>query len=283
MNIISTVAEMQAEASRLRAEGRKIGVVPTMGYLHEGHASLIRRAKEICDVVVVTIFVNPTQFGPGEDFDRYPRDFQRDSEIALKCGADIIFRPDKQEMYPEGYKTYIEVEDISSTFEGKIRPGHFRGVATIVAKLLHATHPHIAVFGQKDAQQSYVIRQMVHDLNFDVEIVVAPIVREPDGLALSSRNVYLKNGQRASAVFLYKSLQHVENRVKSGERSVAKLRAEMEEILKKGNPTQIDYVAFVRPSTFTEIETIETPEVLIALAVRFGSTRLIDNIIVSVV
>lgn len=282
MKIISTVAEMQAESVRLRAQEKKIGLVPTMGYLHEGHASLIRRAKELSDVAVVTVFVNPTQFGEGEDFDRYPRDFQKDCDIAAKSGAEIIFHPQKHEMYPAGYKTYIEVEDISRILEGRFRPTHFRGVATVVAKLLHATNPHLAVFGQKDAQQTYIIRQMVSDLHFDVEIIAAPIVREADGLAMSSRNVYLKRAERTRATALYASLRHAEDRVKSGERSVEKLRQEIEKILQKAEPTQIDYIAFVHPSSFSEAETIDAPGILIALAVRFGSTRLIDNVLISI-
>ena len=282
MKTINTVARMQTESEQLRVQGKKIGIVPTMGYLHEGHASLIRKAKETCDVVIVTIFVNPAQFGPGEDLERYPRDFHRDQEIAEKSGADIVFNPEAQEMYPDGYRTYIEVEEVSKVLEGRFRPTHFRGVGTVVAKLFHATKPHVAVFGQKDAQQAYIVRQMVRDLDFDVEVIVAPIVREPDGLAMSSRNVYLKGDERPHASILYKSLRHAEDLVRSGERSVKTLRKEMEQILNQAQPTNIDYIAFVRPSSFSEVETIDPPAILIALAVRFGSTRLIDNILVHV-
>ncbi len=282
MKIITTVAEMKAEAARIRSRNKRIGLVPTMGYLHEGHASLIRKAKEVSDVVIVSIFVNPTQFGQDEDFDKYPRDFRRDSEVASKSGADILFKPDNGEMYPEGYKTFVEVEGISKILEGQVRPAHFRGVVTIVAKLFQVANPHVAVFGQKDAQQAFVVQQMARDLNFDAELVIAPIVREHDGLAMSSRNVYLTPHDRPRARALFQSLQYAEGRVKFGERSAKKLRKEMKEIIKKAAPTKIDYIAFVRPSTFSEVETIDSPGVLITLAVRFGSTRLIDNMFVSV-
>jgi pantoate--beta-alanine ligase len=282
MKIIQKINEMQVEAERLRQEGKKIGVVPTMGYLHEGHAALIRRARELADTVITTIFVNPAQFGPGEDLERYPRNFERDQKIASAAGTDIIFHPDAADMYPPGYQTYVEVEGVSKVLEGKFRPTHFRGVTTVVAKLLLATKPHVAVFGQKDAQQAYIVRRMVRDLNFDVDIVVAPIVREVDGLAMSSRNTYLTLDQRSKAKVLYESLTHAENLVRGGERSVSKIKQEMERIIQRAHEARIDYIAFVKPETFTEVEVIEPPEVLVALAVRFGATRLIDNIIVSV-
>lgn len=282
MEIVKVVADMQRRSEMLRNQGRRIGLVPTMGYLHEGHAGLIRKAKELSDVVVTSIFVNPTQFGPGEDFERYPRDFERDGAIAAKSGADILFCPEPAEMYQEGYRTIVEPGAASRILEGIIRPTHFRGVATVVAKLLNITHPHVAVFGQKDAQQAFIIQQMVHDLNIDVRIVVAPIVREQDGLAMSSRNVYLKGDERKNALVLSRSLVHAEERVKAGETSVKKLKDEMLKILSGANPTNIDYIAFVHLKTFEEVQTIEPPNVLIVLAVRFGTTRLIDNAIVSV-
>jgi len=282
MKLIRSILEMQAESDRLRREGNKIGVVPTMGYLHDGHASLIRKAKQLTDVVITTLFVNPTQFGPGEDFQRYPRDFERDKTIASSAGADIIFNPEVSEMYPAHYKTYIEVEKVSKILEGKFRPTHFRGVTTIVSKLFLATKPHVAVFGQKDAQQAFIIRQMARDLNFDVEIVVAPIVREHDGLAMSSRNVYLKPAQRSKVSALYESLRYAEIRVNEGERSVEKLRKEMTKIIRRSNPTRIDYIAFVEQNSFSEVKIIKPPGVLIALAVKFGSTRLLDNISVTI-
>lgn len=282
MDIVKVVAEMQRRGETFRNQGSRIGLVPTMGYLHEGHASLIRKAKELSDVVVTSIFVNPTQFGPDEDFERYPRDFERDKAIAAKSGADILFCPEPAEMYQEGYRTVVEPGAVSKILEGSVRPNHFRGVATVVAKLFHITKPHVAVFGQKDAQQAFVIQQMVRDLHFDVQVVVAPIVREQDGLAMSSRNVYLKGDERKNALVLSRSLVHAGERVKTGETSVKRIKEEMLKILSGGNPTSIDYIAFVHLKTFEEVQTIESPNVLIVLAVRFGTTRLIDNAIVSV-
>lgn len=282
MQIITTIREMQELSEQVRLSGKRVGVVPTMGYLHAGHISLIETARGISDVVITTIFVNPTQFGPGEDFERYPRDLERDRTLATRAGSDVLFCPDVREMYPEGYATYVEVENVSKVLEGKFRPTHFRGVTTVVMKLLNITKPHVAVFGQKDAQQAFIVRKMVQELNLDVVIHVAPIVREPDGLAMSSRNVYLSSTERANATVLFKSLQLAERRIQAGERSVEKLRSEMLSLIASGNPTQVDYVAFVRPETFQEIEQIEPPSVLALLAVRFGSTRLIDNMLINV-
>ncbi|HXG38350.1 MAG TPA: pantoate--beta-alanine ligase [Bacteroidota bacterium] len=282
MQIITTIREMQKLSEQVRLSGKRVGVVPTMGYLHAGHISLIETARGISDVVITTIFVNPTQFGPGEDFERYPRDFEHDRTLATRAGSDVLFCPDVREMYPEGYATYVEVENVSKVLEGKFRPTHFRGVTTVVMKLLNITKPHVAVFGQKDAQQAFIVRKMVQELNLDVVIHVAPIVREPDGLAMSSRNVYLSPTERANATVLFKSLQLAERRIQAGERSVEKLRSEMLSLIASGNPTQVDYVAFVRPETFQEIEQIEPPSVLALLAVRFGSTRLIDNMLINV-
>lgn len=282
MQIIKTIHEMQELSERVRLSGKRVGVVPTMGYLHAGHISLIETARGISDVVITTIFVNPTQFGPGEDFERYPRDFERDRRLAIRAGSDVLFCPDVREMYPEGYATYVEVENISKVLEGKFRPTHFRGVTTVVMKLLNITKPHVAVFGQKDAQQAFIVRKMVQELNLDVAIHVAPIVREPDGLAMSSRNVYLSPTERANATVLYQSLQLAEQRIQAGERSVEQLRSEMLSLIAGSSSTQVDYVAFVRPDTFQEIEQIEPPSVLALLAVRFGSTRLIDNMLINV-
>lgn len=282
MEIVKTVSEMQHTSDVLRTGGKRIGLVPTMGYLHEGHASLIRRARKLSDAVVTSIFVNPTQFGPGEDFERYPRDFERDKALAATSGTDVLFCPEQNEMYPGGPRTLIEPGAASRILEGNVRPGHFRGVATVVAKLVHITKPHVAVFGQKDAQQAFIIRQMIEDLNLDVRIVIAPIVRESDGLALSSRNVYLNAAERKNALVLSRSLFHAEERVKAGETSVKRLKEEITRILMEGNPTNVDYVAFVRLETFEEVDALEPPHVLIALAVRFGTTRLIDNAIVSI-
>jgi pantoate--beta-alanine ligase len=273
---------MQEVSERFRRDGKKIAVVPTMGSLHTGHTSLIERARSLADIVVTTIFVNPMQFGPSEDFSRYPRDFDRDQSVARSAGTDIIFNPDDAEMYPAGFSSKVEVEGVSNILEGAIRPGHFRGVTTVVAKLLNITKPHSAIFGQKDAQQAFIIRTMVKDLNMDIDIVLAPIVREADGLALSSRNVYLNKAERKNALVLYQSLQHAAERIRQGERSLATLRKEMIERIQSGAPSHIDYVAFLHPATFSETEHLEPPEILIALAVRFGSTRLLDNFIIPI-
>lgn len=282
MLTIERVAEMQAKAESYRKEGKRIGLVPTMGSLHEGHVSLIQAARARSDVVIVTIFVNPTQFGPGEDYERYPRDAVRDQGVAEQAGADVLFMPQVGEIYPSGFATFVEVEDVSSVLEGRFRPNHFRGVTTIVAKLFAITKPHVAVFGQKDAQQAFLIRKMAEELNFDVSIIVAPIVREADGLALSSRNVYLNANERTRATSLHRSLRYAESLVMSGERSAGKVCAGMSRILSEARPSQIDYIAALSPESFSEIATFEPPSALIAIAVRFGSTRLIDNIVIPI-
>jgi len=282
MQVIQHVAEMQAVAESLRVQGRRIGVVPTMGYLHEGHLSLVRLARSHCDTVVVTLFVNPTQFGPTEDFERYPRDLDRDQKLAVQAGADILFCPDTKEVYTQGHATFVEVEGVSSVFEGKFRPTHFRGVTTVVAKLLNITKPHAAVFGQKDAQQAFLIAKMARELNFDVQILVGPTVREQDGLAISSRNVYLSADERSRATALFRSLKRAEMLISQGERSAANIRAQMLGLLSDAAPAKIDYIAFVRPESFQEIEVLEPPSVLVALAVWFGSTRLIDNMTIPI-
>lgn len=283
MRIITKVKEMQKVADELRREGKIIGVVPTMGYLHEGHLSLIRIAKRRSDVVITTIFVNPLQFAPHEDYDRYPRDFERDVKLAQSAGCDIIFHPSVEEMYPGNFLSYVEVEKLSKVLEGEFRPTHFRGVTTVVAKLFNITKPHIAVFGQKDAQQALIIRQMVKDLNFDIDIIVAPIVREPDGLAMSSRNVYLSETERKEATVLYESLKLAENLVAQGERNSKVIISKMEELIKSKPSAKIDYIAIVKPDTLEKVENLnEGNEYLIALAVRIGTTRLIDNTIVKI-
>lgn len=282
IQIVKNIREMQDVAEWYRYEGKKLAVVPTMGYLHRGHASLIELARSRADVVITTIFVNPIQFAPNEDLNRYPRDFDHDKIIAAEAGTDIIFFPDEAEMYPQEFSSKIEVEGASKILEGAFRPEHFQGVTTVVAKLFHITKPHIAIFGQKDVQQSFIIKKMVEDLNFDIEIVIAPIIREEDGLALSSRNIYLNETERKKAVVLYNSLQHVADRIKAGAKNTIELHIEMEKIIKSGNPSQIDYIAFVNPKIFKEIERIDSPEILIALAVRFGATRLIDNMLIQI-
>ena len=279
--VVRDVVEMQATAERMRLDGKRIGVVPTMGYLHEGHLSLIRRARTEADVVITTIFVNPSQFGPNEDFSRYPRNFERDLSFVEQAGTDFIFAPEVASMYPHAYSTYVSVERITDVLEGKSRPGHFRGVATIVAKLFNITKPHIAVFGQKDAQQIAVIKQMIRDLNFDIRLIVAPIVREPDGLAMSSRNTYLTPQQRMEAVVLSRVLRMAEDRVRDGEVDVRRLIHEMTFVIKNNSSGVIDYVSIADNQTLAECERIEEgKEILVSLAVRFDSTRLIDNTII---
>jgi pantoate--beta-alanine ligase len=281
MEIIVSVSEMQKQADRLRQEGKTIGLVPTMGYLHEGHLSLIREATKQSDIVVMSIFVNPTQFGPGEDFKDYPRDFDRDAKLAESAGCDIIFHPDVQEVYSANHKTYVEVEQITGVLCGVFRPTHFRGVTTIVAKLFNIIKPHIAVFGQKDAQQAIVIKRMVEDLNFDLKILVAPIMREPDGLAMSSRNIYLTPGQRNQAVVLYQSLMHAKKLIEQGERHADHVKEQIRSMIEQQPDAKIDYIEIVDTINLNPLQQLQG-EVLIALAVKIGKPRLIDNVIVRV-
>lgn len=281
--IIQDVSEMQRTAESLRTASKRIGIVPTMGFLHEGHLSLIRRAKHHADVVVTTIFVNPKQFGPAEDYERYPRDLSNDSLLASSAGTDYVFAPESKSMYPSEYLTYVHIERYSSILEGKSRPGHFRGVATVVTKLLNIIKPHVAVFGQKDAQQAVVIRQMLNDLNYDVELVVAPTVREADGLALSSRNSYLSTEERRQAPVLFQSLKLAEQRVREGIRESVRIINEMSEFITHRSAGIIDYISIADSDTLEELSVLEDQRsVLISLAVRFGKTRLIDNHIVKI-
>ncbi len=281
--VIRDLREMRQTAERIRLSGKRIAVVPTMGYLHEGHLSLLRIAKMKGDVVVTTLFVNPTQFGPGEDYGRYPRDFERDLALASAAGTTHLFAPEVAQMYPTGYSTYIDVGGITELLEGKSRPGHFRGVATVVAKLFNLTKPHVAVFGQKDAQQVAVIRRMIRDLNFDIELVVGPIVREPDGLAMSSRNTYLSPQQRREAVVLFQSLKHAERRVKEGEEDCKKIIDEMASLIRGNSSGVIDYISIADNTSLQEIQRLHPGQsVLVSLAVKFGTTRLIDNLIILV-
>ncbi len=281
MKIISKIQEMQKESDALRQAGRIIGFVPTMGYLHEGHLSLIRLAKLRADVVVLSIFVNPTQFGPQEDFERYPRDFERDENLAKKEGVDILFCPSVEEMYPPGYSTWVNVEKLTETLCGASRPGHFRGVTTVCTKLFLAVKPHFAVFGQKDAQQAVVIRRMVKDLNFGIDIIVAPIVREPDGLAMSSRNLYLSPEEKMAALVIPQSLRLAEAMVKEGERDASRIVGAMREKINTQPQVRVDYIAVVHPETLEPLQQITT-EALIAIAAYVGKARLIDNTIVRV-
>lgn len=255
-----------------------VGLVPTMGYLHEGHLSLIRRAREECDHVAVSIFVNPTQFGPQEDLSKYPRDLDRDLSLIEPLGVDLVWTPTAEIMYPNGYQTWVEVERITRPLEGSMRPGHFRGVTTVVAKLFAGVQPDKAYFGQKDAQQAAVIRQMTRDLNFPIEIVICPIVREPDGLAMSSRNVYLDPEQRKAATVLYRSLTAAKNAYESGERDAETLRQVMKDVLAYEPLAQPQYVSCADYDTLEELETV-TGKTLLSMAVFMGKTRLIDNFV----
>src|SRR6185295_12736437 len=266
----------------LRGDGRRIGLVPTMGALHEGHLSLMGRAREMCDTVVASIFVNPAQFGPNEDFDRYPRDLAHDAELAFTRGVDFIFAPAPDDMYTEGFSTYVVVEGLSEKLEGASRPGHFRGVTTVVNKLFNIVHPHFAFFGRKDAQQVIVIKRMVHDLSMDVEIVVGPTVREEDGLALSSRNVYLSTEERRAATVLRRALERCLTLHNSGERDSGRLIASMRTVIEAEPLAGIDYVAITDCEGLDPVETIAGPApTLVSLAVFIGRTRLIDNIVLN--
>jgi len=319
MRIIRTVAEMQSWADQERRSGKRIGFVPTMGCLHEGHLSLVRIARARSDSVVVSIFVNPIQFGPAEDLARYPRDLDRDCALLEKEHVDLIYHPDAQEMYAQDYSTYIDVEQLTEKLCGERRPGHFRGVATVVAKLFNAVKPHLAVFGAKDAQQAYVIRRMTRDLDFGVEIIITPTVRASDGLALSSRNAYLSAEERAQAPVLHRSLQRAAQMIAQGERDPKTVIEAMREMIVavpdsqfairlepypqitqipirtsdsvsisvhqrasavSASLPQIDYISIVDTATLHEASEIRG-EVLIAVAVFFGPTRLIDNIVVN--
>jgi pantoate--beta-alanine ligase len=277
MKIIKTIKEMKTVLASHREQAKIIGFVPTMGYLHQGHLSLIRRARQSSDIVVISIFVNPTQFGPQEDLARYPRDLKRDEELAEQEGVDYIFYPDVSEMYPEGYKTYVLVEELSKKMCGASRPEHFRGVTTIVLKLLNIIQPHCAYFGQKDAQQAIIIRRMVEDLNLDVKIEVEPIIREADGLAMSSRNSYLNAKEREAALVLYHALNLAQKLIKQGERNSPVIISQMEKLISQEPLARIDYISIVDNRNLQELAIINK-EALIALAVYIGKTRLIDNI-----
>lgn len=269
---------MQRIALGWRGKGR-VGLVPTMGFLHEGHLQLVRAARRQSRFVVVSIFVNPIQFGPKEDFRRYPRDFARDRRLLASAGADVIFYPSVEEMYPAGFATFVDVERLGDGLCGKSRPGHFRGVATVVAKLFNIVLPEIAVFGAKDAQQAFVIRRMARDLCFHTRIVIMPTAREKDGLAMSSRNVYLTPEQRAEAPVLHRSLLLARRLIVQGERRAARVKAAMRRMVRRESGGRIDYVEMVDTDELRPVKTIKG-EVLVALAVHFGKTRLIDNTIV---
>ncbi|MCI0604190.1 pantoate--beta-alanine ligase [bacterium] len=281
MEIIQRILPMKESCKKAKSDGKIIGFVPTMGFLHEGHLSLVREARKMSDVVVVSIFVNPSQFGPTEDFDKYPRDATRDAEVLSNENIDFLFMPKVEEIYPENYHTCVKIRDLSEKLCGASRPTHFEGVTTVVLKLFHIVEPHFAFFGQKDAQQLVIIRRMVKDLNMDVEIVRVPIVREQDGLAMSSRNVYLSPEERKAATVLYRSLDHALARVEEGERKAKTILKAMKEIISTEPLVQIDYIAATDLIELKEIKTLKG-KCLIALAAYVGKTRLIDNIIVEV-
>ena len=277
MEVIAGLKEMQRRSGQISQEGKTIAFVPTMGYLHEGHLSLMREGRKKSNVLIISIFVNPTQFGPGEDFERYPRDMKRDLKLIHDIGVDIVFTPSVQEMYPTGFQTAVEVAEVTKNFCGISRPHHFRGVTTVVAKLFNIVKPHCALFGQKDYQQLITIKRMVEDLNMDIEIIGLPTVREPDGLAMSSRNTYLSPQGRKAARSLYRSLLKADELFQQGEKNAAAILREVREIIEAEKVTQIDYTTICDPHTLEDIEQIED-EALIALAVKIGKTRLIDNL-----
>jgi len=279
MRVFKDVKSIQGYIKKEKKRGSRVGYVPTMGYLHEGHLSLIREARRQTDLVVVSIFVNPAQFGPKEDYKRYPRSLRRDKRLAKASGTDVIFYPSVREMYPEGYRTYVEVTDITQRLCGRSRPGHFRGVATIVAKLFDIVRPDIAYFGQKDAQQALVIKRMASDLNMDLNIKVMPIIREPDGLAMSSRNTYLSDKERSDALVLYDSLNLAKRLINKGVRDTKRIKNDMKRLIKSKKAARVDYISISDTRNLRELKRIKK-EALIALAVRIGKTRLIDNMIV---
>ncbi|MCL5990882.1 MAG: pantoate--beta-alanine ligase [Bacteroidetes bacterium] len=283
MRVISKPNEMQSIAESLRREGKKIAVVPTMGYLHEGHISLIRKGSELAGIVITTLFVNPTQFGPNEDYEKYPRDFARDFKYAEDAGSDFLFNPVSDDIYQEGYNTLISISGITDKFEGASRQRHFDGVATIVAKLLNITKPHYAIFGQKDYQQTLVIKQLVRDFFFDLSVVVAPTVREADGLALSSRNVYLSQDERRKAVILFKALVEAEDAIQKGENRRKIINAILHNAIRSIPEIKIDYASAADADTLEEPDVFLPGEhVILMLAVFNGKTRLIDNALVTI-
>ncbi len=278
MQILRTIREVREWVQAQRGAGRAIHFVPTMGYFHEGHLSLMRRAKADEGAVIVSIFVNPLQFGPQEDYEHYPRDFERDRQMAESVGVDALFYPEVSEIYPPGFQTEVRVKQLSQPLCGRSRPGHFEGVATVVLKLFNIVTPDRAYFGEKDYQQMRIIQQMVRDLNLPVQIVPCPIVREPDGLAMSSRNVYLSPAERQAATVLYRSLQWAREQVQSGEQDAVRIQRGVYERLAREPLAQIDYVELVDAKTLEPVNRIERPT-LLALAVYFGKARLIDNIV----
>jgi pantoate--beta-alanine ligase len=279
MRIVKTIAETRTALRELRTDGRSVGLIPTMGALHAGHISLVQAAKAQCDAVVVSIFVNPTQFGPNEDFAKYPRTWEADCALLESEGVELIFAPDAEEMYPKGASTFVEVEDVSDRLDGVSRPGHFRGVSTVVAKLFHIVAPDKAFFGQKDAAQVAVLRKMVRDLNFDLELMVCPTVREADGLALSSRNRYLSAEERRQALVLNQALRRIEGLVAQGEVESAVLIASALAVFAEEPSVRVDYCKIVDPDTLEDVEDVRRGA-MAAVAAWVGTTRLIDNLVI---
>lgn len=279
MRLIRTINRMSACINHIRQNGKSIGFVPTMGYLHEGHLSLMRQAKEENDILVLSIFVNPAQFGPMEDYKRYPKDLNRDIRLAKDSGCDMVFIPDAKEMYPGGYSTYVKVERLSDILCGKTRPIHFRGVATVVTKLFNIIRPDRAYFGTKDYQQAIIIKRMIEDLNMDIKLKILPIVREKDGLAMSSRNIYLSQEERSDAIILYKALRFAKRLIEGGQRDPGVIISAIRKLISHKNRARMDYVSVVDADTLNDIRIIKR-RILIAIAVWIGKTRLIDNIVV---
>ena len=279
MEIIRTIEWMKQTARQAEANGRVIGLIPTMGALHEGHLSLVRAAKEQCTTIVVSIFVNPKQFGPAEDFQKYPRDLDKDRGLLENLGVDYLFIPEAGEMYPRDFRTFVRVEGLSDKFEGRSRPGHFQGVTTVVLKLFEIVRPRFAYFGRKDAQQARIIRQMSADLNLDSEIVVRPILREADGFAMSSRNAYLKNGDRRAAQILFQSLDAVGREIATGARETSSLLEILRSTVASERAAKLDYAAIVDADSFEPVDLLRG-DCLILIAAYIGSTRLIDNCLV---
>ncbi len=279
MEILRTIEEMKAWSRKVREDGQTLGLVPTMGYLHEGHLSLARKSISACDRTVVSIFVNPQQFGPDEDLDNYPRALETDQRTLEPLGVDALFLPTADDMYPEGFQTYVHVEEITEKLCGKSRRELFRGVTTIVLKLFNIVQPHSAFFGEKDRQQLEVIRKMADDLNLDIEIVGLPIIREADGLAMSSRNQYLGETERKTATSLHEALQQAQQLVAQGESSAATIRARMRTIIEREGQAEVDYISVCDPNRFEELKVIRG-KAMIALAVHVGKARLIDNCLI---
>jgi pantoate--beta-alanine ligase len=277
IKLVEKIADIQEISRDARDTGKRVGLVPTMGFLHEGHLSLVRIARSSAGLLVVSVFVNPTQFGQGEDYESYPRDLDRDIRLLGKEGVDVVFAPAVSDMYPSGYSTYVDVENLTSVLCGRTRPGHFRGVTTVVTKLLNTVRPDFAVFGEKDYQQAAVIRRMVVDLDMGVEIILAPTVREKDGLAMSSRNIYLTDEEREDAPVLYQSLLMAKRMVAAGNTDADGVKAAVRRMIGMKDTAAVDYVSVVHPETLKEVDKIDG-EAVVAVAVRFGRARLIDNI-----